>query len=65
MLVLLLKIIKCELYWNYWLVICDADYRYVKYLCNVDLKGNIDNLSVDVVTILPSVMLIIVSDVLL
>ena len=43
-------------------MICVIDYGYVKYLCIVDLIVNIDVLSVDVVTALLNVMLIIISD---
>ena len=46
-------------------MICVVDYGYVKYLCIVDLIVNVDVLSVDVVTALLSVMLIIISDALL
>ena len=46
-------------------MICVVDYEYVKYLCIVDLIVNVDVLSVDVVTALLSVMLVIISDALL
>ena len=41
------------------------DYGYVKYLCIVVLTVNVDILSVDVVTALLSIMLIIISNTLL
>ena len=46
-------------------MICVIDYGYVKYLYIVDLIVNVDVLSVDVVTAILSVMLIIISDALL
>ena len=46
-------------------MICVVDYGYVKYLYIVDLIVNVDILSVNVVTALLSVMLIIISDALL
>ena len=46
-------------------MICVIDYGYVKYLCIIDLIVNVDILSVDVVIVLLSVMLIIISNVLL
>ena len=46
-------------------MICIVDYGYVKYLYIVNLIMNMDVLSVDVVTALLSVMLIIISDALL
>ena len=46
-------------------MICVVDYGYVKYSCIIVLIANVDILSVDVVTTLLSVMLIIISDTLL
>ena len=44
---------------------CVIDYVYVEYLCIINLIVNVDVLSVDVVTALLSVMLIIISNALL
>ena len=46
-------------------MICVVNYGYVKYLSIIDLIVNVDVLSIDVVTALLSVMLIIISDTLL
>ena len=46
-------------------MICVVDDGFVKYLCTIDLLVNVDILSVDVVTALLSVILIIISDALL
>ena len=66
--VLLLLLVTIDV-WNILeSLICDmcvVDYVYVEYLCIVDLIVHVDVLSVDVVTALLSVMLIIISDALL
>ena len=46
-------------------MICVVDYGHVKYLCIVVLIVNVDILTIDVLTALLSVMLIIINDALL